>query len=213
MAEAFSSGATDLTGVSTNSPTVTPMIANLPSNSTTTKVYDPAFQRFLQGVLGNVNQQNFNVPGYTEAALQNLTQNPGSIGNIAGNNMQQMIQPLLQAQQRGQQLQNQNVSDMFRKAGVGSMQSGAFAQAVRQIAGDQGAAQQQIISSNYVPLVNNATATQLGTINAGLNYPGAQASGQASLNQLLGIGMANPTQINTQGNAAQLVPGGVATAR
>jgi len=216
MADYYSGiGSSGVPGATTNSPTVTPMIANLPSQSTTTRSYDPAFERFMNQILARTTSgPSFNVPGYTETALQNLTENPGSVGNIAGQNFNQIAAPLLQAQQQGFKLQNQNLMDMFRRTGnVGSLQSGAFAQAARQQVNDQGQQQQNLIASNYVPLLNNATQTSLGSINAGLNYPGAQAAGQASLNQILGILAGAPRSTSTFGNQAALVPGGVATAR
>lgn len=214
----FSSGASPLTNLdpgATNSPTVTPMIANLGSQATTQNQYDPRIQNFINGLLGQSaqNMQSFNVPEYTQQALQNLTQNPGSVGDLAGKNMQQIINPLLQQQQQGFKIQQANLSDMFRKAGVGTQQSGAFAQAARQLVNDQGQQQQNIIASNYVPLLQNAQQTQQQAINAGIAMPGGQAAGQASLNTLLGTLYNKPTATTTSGVQQNLVQGGVATAR
>lgn len=200
----------------TNSPTVTPMIANLGSDSTTKRKYDPAFEQFMAGIFGRMNNgqaQNFNVQDYTMDALRNLTTNPGGVGDVAGQQFGQIAAPLLQQQQNAFKTQQGNLSDMFRKAGMGTQQSGAFAQAARQLVNDQGQQQQQIIASNYMPLLQNATNTQMGAINAGLNVPGAQAAGQNSLNQILGIGMGQPRQTDTSATQQQLVQGSIGLAR
>ena len=203
-------------GVSNIGGDRSPAIANLGSNSTTTRQYDSATQNFINQLLGNVNQQNFNVQDYTKQALQNLTQNPGSVGDLAGQNMQQIIRPLLDAQQEGFRIQNRNASDMFRRAGVGTQQGGAYGQTIRQLAADQGRQQQQLIAGNYVPLLNNATQTIQGSIDAGLRLPGSESAGQAGLSGILGILANNPKSTSTTNVQQQLVPGStgsVGTAR
>ena len=199
----------------TNSPTVTPMIANLGSTSTTQNKYDPAINNFIMGLLGQSaqNMQNFNVPGYTMDALQNITANPGMTGDIAGAQFGQIAAPLLQQQQNAFKIQQGNLSDMFRKAGMGTQQSGAFAQAARQLVGDQGQQQQQLLASNYMPLLGEANKTVFGGINAGLAVPGAQAAGQSSLSNLLATLYNKPTSTTTSGTQQNLVEGKVATAR
>lgn len=193
--------------------TVNPMTAILPSTSTTSRQYDPGIQQFINSLLGRAAGTDYNVPEYTKSALENITLNPGSTGNIAGQQMGQIISPLLREQAEAQKLQNQGTMDMFRKAGAGSLQSGAFAQAARQQAADQGRAQERIISANYIPLLSEANKTVMGGITAGLGMPGAEAAGQQSLNQILSTLYQSPTRTTTQGAQAQLVPGGIATAR
>ena len=186
-----------------------PAIANLGSESTTTNVYDPRTRNFIDQLMGRISgkTQDFSVQDYTKNALQNITQNPGSTGNIAGEQFRSISQPLLEAQQAGFKLQQQNVSDMFRKAGVGTQQSGAFAQAGRQMAADQGRQQQQLIASNYMPLLSEANKTVMGSIDAGLRMPGAEAAGQGSLNDILGMLYGKPTSTTTTGVKQDLVPG------
>lgn len=214
MADYYSGGGTSpIAGVSTNSPNVTPMVADLPSSSTTAREYDPGIQQFIANLLGRAAGTNYNVPEYTKSALENITMNPGATGDLAGQQMSQIMAPLLREQAEGQKLQNQGMMDMFRKAGMGSLQSGAFAQAARHQAADQGRAQERIISANYVPLLGEANKTVFGGINAGLSMPGSEAAGQQSLNQILGTLYQNPTRTTTQGTEAKLVEGKIATAR
>ena len=207
-------GGVDLVpGTSNVSGDRAPAIANLGSESTTTNVYDPRTQNFIDQLMGRIsgNASNFNVQDYTKDALKNITLNPGSTGDIAGEQFRSISQPLLEAQQAGFKLQQQNVSDMFRKAGVGTQQSGAFAQAGRQMVADQGRQQQQLIASNYMPLLSEANKTVMGSIDAGLRMPGAEAAGQGSLNDILGMLYGKPTSTTTTGVKQDLVGGGVAS--
>ena len=200
-----------------------PAIANMGNRSTTTNVYDPNTQNFINQLLGKAMEnasagKSFGVADYTKSALETITTNPGDTGDIAGRQFQQIAAPMLEAQQAGFKLQQQNVSDMFRKAGMGTQQSGAFAQAGRQMAADQGRQQQQLIASNYVPLLSEANKTVMGGINAGLAMPGAEAAGQApetanqqNLSNILGTLYNRPMTTSTTGVKQELVPGSAAS--
>ena len=224
--------------------TVNPMTATLPSTSTTTRQFDPGIAAFINNLLGRVGgSTDYNVPEYTKSALESFVRtprapremvDPSGAWDLAGQQFSKISAPLLREQAEGQKLQNQATMDMFRKAGMGTMQSGAFAQAARQQAADQGRAQERIIAGNYIPLMGEATKTagltneaiasmnqaeraidqsRLAGITTGLGLPGAEMAGQQNLTQILSTLYQSPTKITTQGAQAQLVPGGIATAR
>jgi hypothetical protein len=152
-------------------PSTTP--SRTDSNSITRHEYDPT-QEFITQLIGQMYQTgNGTVSPTVTAGIDKMISQPGAVGDIAGENFAAIAQPLLEQQQAGFKIQRQNTADAFRKAGVGSMQSGAFAQAQRQQAADEGRQQNALLASSYVPLASNISNNVLGGINAGVRVPGA----------------------------------------
>jgi hypothetical protein len=189
MAATYAPGTTS-SGVPYNSspswatPSTTP--SRTDSNSYTRHEYDPT-QEFITQLIGQMYQTgNGTVSPTVTAGIDKMISEPGAVGSIAGKDFAAIAQPLLEQQQAGFKIQNQNTSDMFRKAGVGSMQSGAFAQAVRQQAADQGRQQNALLASSYVPLASNISNNVLGGINAGVKVPGANMDSLSGILTALG---------------------------
>jgi len=191
-----------------------PLIAQLSGTQSTQNLFDPTTQIFITNLLKNSDTQtkSFNVSLTTLGAIESLLQNPGQTGDIAGQQFGQISRSLLQSLEGVNKQEQQGLSDLFRKAGVGTQQSGAFAQAARQLVGDQGNRANQLLASNYVPLLNSATQARLGSINAGLAVPAAQSAGQQGLNQILNTLVDKPTNVNTTTTQQQLVGGNVGLA-
>jgi len=175
------------------SPSLDPSI----KTSTTNYEYDPT-QEFVNKLI----QQSYSAgkgtvsPTVTAGIDQMITQ-PGAVGDIAGSQFASIAQPLLEQQQAGFKIQNQNTADAFRKAGVGSMQSGAFAQAVRQQAADQGRQQNALLASSYIPLAANLSSNVLGGINAGVKVPGANMDSLAGILSAIGRNPLSTTTTQT----------------
>ena len=136
------------------------------------------------------------IPDYTLAQLENFTRNPGMAGDIAGPQFQQIAGPLADTLKPMERRETQAQADAFRKAGVGSFQSGAFANATRGLIGDQAARRNQLLASNYVPLTGQVSENINNAIRSGLMVPQATAEANkplaSSLSSLL------PLQTRTQ---------------
>lgn len=188
------------------SPALDPSI----KTSTTKYEYDPT-QQFINQLIGKAYSSGSGTvsPTVTAGIDQMITQ-PGAVGDIAGSNFAAIAQPLLQQQQEGFKIQNQNMSDMFRKAGVGTQQSGAFAQSVRQLAGDQGRQQQALLASNYIPLAGQISNNMLGGINAGLKVPDANMGSLAAILSAYGrtplSTTTTQTGVNDSGSGSRITP-------
>ena len=168
--------------------------------STTKYEYDPT-QEFINRLIAqNYSSGNGTVSPTVTSGIDKMISQPGAIGDIAGDQFAAISKPLLDAQQDAFKIQNQNTMDMFRKAGVGSLQSGAFGQAVRQQAADQGRQQQALLASNYIPLVSQLSNNTLGGINAGLKVPGANMDSLAGILSAYGRAPLSQTTTQTGGN-------------
>lgn len=146
----------------------------------TNYTYDPSMQ-FLSNILRGSYGSNGMVSPTVTGGIENLISNPGAVGNIAGQQFHDIAAPLLQEQQAGFRMQENNLRDMFRKNGVGSLQSGAFAQAGKQQVADEGRQQNSLLASSYIPLTQNLANQQIAGVNAGLKVPSANYDTLANL--------------------------------
>ena len=165
------------------------------SRSTTLSTPDP-FRDFLLNTILQQTSKTGEIPQFTLDQLQNFTQNPGFVGDIAGQQFQQIIAPLLQSLEGVNKQEQQGLSDLFRKAGIGTQQSGAFAQAGRQLVGDQANRANQLLASNFVPLTGQLSQNVTNAINSGLAVPGATAD--ATRNLVGALGSIAPLQTTTE---------------
>jgi hypothetical protein len=114
------------------------------------------------------------IPEYTMQALQNFTENPSA----AAEYFPDLAKPLLSSLKPAEDAEVTQLTDMFRKAGGtsnGAMQSGAFAQAGRQLIGDQANRRQEMLAKNYTSLTDQLSGNMNNAIKAGLQVPGATA--------------------------------------
>ena len=157
----------------------------------TAYTYDP-FQRFLAQLLsGRLQSSGGSVSPTVMAGIENMITNPGGVGDIAGANFEKIAAPLVNSLIPQEKREVSGLQDIFRKAGVGSMQSGAFAQAGRQLIGDQAGRRNQLLASNYIPLSGQISNNVLDAIRSGINVP------QANVASLAGLASAFSKPINT----------------
>lgn len=157
----------------------------------TNYTYDP-FQKFLASLLaGRLTSSGGSVSPTVTAGIENMITNPGGVGDIAGANFEKISAPLVNSLIPQEKRETSQLKDLFRKAGVGSMQSGAFAQAGRDLVGDQASRRNQLLASNYVPLSGQLSGNVLDAIRSGINVP------QANVASLAGLASAFSKPINT----------------
>lgn len=138
--------------------------------STTSTTADP-FQRFLANfILNQVQSPQAQVPGFTTEALQKITQQP----SVTPENFESIAGPLRESLRPGEQRETRDLTDLFRKAGAGSLQSGAFASSARRLVGDQASRRNQLLAANYIPLTQQLSSNTLNAIRLGLGLPEAQ---------------------------------------
>jgi len=156
-----------------------PYLSESKSNVTGTR--DP-FQELLLNMLGGQFSKGANVPGFTMGALEAFTKNPSA----AAEYFPQLAKPLLSALRPTEDREVTQLTDMFRKAGIegGAQQSGAFAQAGRQLIGDQANRRQETLAKSYIPLTEQLSTNMRGNIDAGLRLPQAISAGWAVPAQL-----------------------------
>lgn len=146
-----------------------------PGTTTVTNQQDP-FQKFLLNLIGQAGSTGAGqISAQTQGAINNFQQNPA----IAANYFPQLAAPLLAAARRGETVQQNNLLDTFRKAGGtggGALQSGAFAQAARNLIADQGVNEQNLLASQYVPLTAQLSNNVESGIKAGLAVPNSTSS-------------------------------------
>jgi len=149
-----------------------PYLSEKKENQTATR--DP-FQALLLNMLGGQFNKGANVPGYTTAALEAFTKNPSA----AAEYFPQLAKPLLSALKPSEDREVTQLNDMFRKVGIegGAQQSGAFAQAGRQLIGDQANRRQETLAKSYIPLTGQLSANMSDNIRAGLSLPQAISAG------------------------------------
>ena len=149
-----------------------PYLSESKSNVTGTR--DP-FQALLLNMLGGQFAKGANVPGYTMGALEAFTKNPSA----AAEYFPLLAKPLLSALRPSEDREVSQLNDMFRKVGIegGAQQSGAFAQAGRQLIGDQANRRQETLAKNYVPLTAQLSNNMSDNIRAGLSLPQAISAG------------------------------------
>ena len=148
--------------------------------STTTNTMDP-FQRLLyEQILNSVQGPQGQVQQYTKDALQRTTENPA----VSAGFFNELAQPLVQSLDPFFKQQGRNQDDAFRRAGAGTFQSGAFANAKNALAGQQQNQVQQLLAQNYVPLTGQLANTQMEAINAGLRLPEAENTTARTLSPL-----------------------------
>lgn len=170
-------------------------------------VKDP-WQDFLYNtILGLTGSKDAFVPEYTKQALADFTANPSRPANF----FPELAQPLLTAARRQEGRQQQDLMDLFRKAGGtggGALQSGAFAQAGRQLIGDQQANENALLAAAYTPLTEQLSRNTTEAINAGLKFPQAQ---NTAIGNLIPLATSlRPTQVDTNvltaGTSAEAIP-------
>lgn len=167
---------------------------NLGDTQQRTNVTKDPWQDFLYNTILSKNQDAY-VPKYTKDALQNFTENPA----VAAGYFPQLAQPLLAAARRGEAVQQTDLTDMFRKAGGvggGSLQSGAFAQAARNLIADQGVNEQNLLASQYAPLTAQLSNNVNNAITAGLKFP--QANNTAISNLIPLVTSLRPVSTSTE---------------
>ena len=161
-----------------------------------TNTPDPWRDYFL-GLIGNQASSTTTgkIPDFTTAALENFTKNPSAAASF----FPQLAAPLLNANRDAQAQQTTALMDMFRKAGgtgAGSLQSGAFAQAGKQLVNDFARQDQEILAKNYVPLTGQLSENMTNAIRLGLAVPGATSD---ILKSLVPLGTSlDPLQTRTQ---------------
>ena len=155
--------------------------------SLVTNTVDPWRDLILNAVMQSRSNMG-EIPAYTLAQLENFTKNPGMAGNIAG--------PLADTLKPMEKRETQAQADAFRKAGVGSFQSGAFANATRGLIGDQAARRNQLLASNYVPLTGQISENINNAIRSGIAVP--QATAEASKPLVSALSSLIPLQTRTQ---------------
>lgn len=151
----------------------------LGSTQQRTNIVKDPWQDFLMNTILQGSQGSF-VPEYTQQALEQFTKNPA----LAANFFPQLAAPLLEANRAAQDVQTRNTMDMFRKAGGttgGTLQSGAFAQAGRQLAGDFARQDQEVLAKAYTPLTAQLSENMTNAIRAGLAFPQAQNTAISNL--------------------------------
>jgi len=149
-----------------------PYLSESKQNVTGTR--DP-FQEMLLNMLGGQFAKGANVPGFTMGALEAFTKNPSA----AAEYFPQLAKPLLSALRPTEDREVSQLTDMFRKAGIdaGAQQSGAFAQAGRQLIGDQANRRQETLAKSYIPLTGQLSDNMSNNIRAGLSLPSAISAG------------------------------------
>jgi hypothetical protein len=152
--------------------------------------YDP-FRDFLFNMLGTASgSPDAYVPEYTKNALQNLTQNPA----VTPDNFAAIANPLRQSLQPGFEQEQQQLRDVLRKNGA--LGSGASAFETRRLIENQGNRANQLLASNYVSLTDQLARTQMGAINAGLQFPQANNNLVNTFANL--AGSLNPNSVQTE---------------
>ena len=164
------------------------------NRSTTQNVADP-MQKMLMDMILKQSSSTGAIPPQTLAALQKFTANPSA----AAEYFPQLAAPLLSSLRPSEEREVTDLTDMFRKAGGtsnGAMQSGAFAQAGRQLIGDQAGRRQEMLAKNYVPLTDQLSGNMTNAIGLGLKVPQATSE---MLKPLAGlVGSLNPKSTSTE---------------
>ena len=175
------------------------------SETYTTNTPDP-WRKFLENYISQtIKSGSGQIPEQTMKALQNFTANPVASAEF----FPKLAQPLLEANHVSQDRQLDMYNDEIRKAGGtanGVMQSGAYAQGLRSLAGDFGRQDQEILAKNYVPLTSQISENQINAIKAGLSVPSATADTYKSIAPL--ITQLNPlaTRVQQTGVNQNIVP-------
>lgn len=153
---------------------------------TTQFTYDPTQQfiyNYLRSQLGA--GQGAVSPDVT-AGISRMINNPGAVGDIAGQQFQDISQPLIQAQQGLYKQEQNSLRDILRKNGA--LQSGASAYETSRLLENQGNRTSQMLAANYIPLTKQISNNVLGGIDAGVRVP------QSNLGSLAAIlGSMKPT--------------------
>ena len=142
------------------------------SRSTTTTKPNPSQQALIDYILSQVQGSQARVPGFTTAALQKITQQP----SVTPEQFEGIAQPLRESLRPGELQETKDLTDLFRKAGAGSLQSGAFASSARRLVGDQASRRNQLLAANYIPLTQQLSNNVLNAIRLGLALPEAETS-------------------------------------
>jgi hypothetical protein len=171
--------------------------------SLTTNTPDPWRDQFLKLIAGQLGTGGGAIPGYTLGALENFTSNPSA----AAEYFPQLAEPLLNSLKPAEERETTQLTDLFRKAGGtanSSMQNGSFAQAGRQLIGDQANRRQELLAKQYVPLTSQLSENMTNAIKMGLNVPGATADTTRILASLATGLQPLSTHTQTTGTNAQI---------
>ena len=133
---------------------------------------NPAQQPLIDFILNALSNPSAQVSPTTLAALDQITRNPV----VPFSQFEALAGPLTDSLKPGEARETQQLTDLFRKAGAGSLQSGAFASSARQLVGDQASRRNQLLASNYVPLTQQLSNNILNAIRLGLELPEASTA-------------------------------------
>jgi len=166
-------------------------------NTTVNRTYDPT-QQFISNYLQQLYASGgAKVSDETTAGINGLIQNPGATGDIAGQQFQQISKPLVDSLQEGYRTEQNSLRDIMRKNGA--LQSGASAFETRRLIENQGNRTNQVLASNYVPLVNQLNSNVQAGVNAGVHAPQANTSSLAGILSAYG---SSPTSTTSSGITA-----------
>lgn len=163
-------------------------------NRLTQYQFDPMRDFLANSILAQFEGGQGQIPPEVLSAISNIVTDPGAIGNIAGEQFQQIAAPLRAQFQPVFQQEQQALSDTLRKAGAS--QSGAAALETRRLLENQGGREMQALASSYVPLLGQLSQRQLGGVQAGVQVP-QQFSSLANLLNAFG----KPTAEYVQGTS------------
>jgi len=158
---------------------------------TTNNTYDPLRQFLANQITRLYGSNQGAIPDYVLEGIKGLIQNPGETANVAGQAFQQVANPLIQSLEPGFKQEQNSLRDIFRKNGA--LQSGASAYETSRLLENQGNRRNQVLASNYVPLLNQINQNVQQGIDAGVKVP------QANMGSLSGIlnAFGNPTSTTT----------------
>lgn len=196
--------------VSGNAPTG-PAGTGTSGETLTTNTPDPFRELLLNLISSQATSTSGQVPASTLASIEALTKNPA----IAAEFFPQLAKPLLASLAPTEGREVTQLNDLFRKAGgtgAGALQSGAYAQAGRQLIGDQAGRRQELLAKNYIPLTSQLSENTIAAQKAGLQVPEANAATYRNLVPLVtGLQPLSTRTQQTGVNQTISAPGGALT--
>lgn len=152
------------------------------SRQTTSITPDP-FREFLTQLLGEtLNTGRGEIPEFTLNRLREFTANPA----VTPENFSSIAAPLLNQLRPSEQLEQRDLQDLFRKQGVGSLQSGAFAKEASGLVGRQAQRREQTLANAFLPISSLLSQNTSNAIRLGLGVPEATSQQTRSLAGILG---------------------------